>query len=469
MEKIKFGTDGWRAIISKDFTFENVKIVSQAIAGYLKKNYKNPTVAVGFDTRFMSEKYAELVAEVLSANNISIILSDRPNPTPAISFAIKKRSLSGGVMVTASHNPPQYNGIKYKADFGGSAGPEIIGEIEGNLYKSPVLELPIEEGKLKNLVKVENLCSPYIENVKKYIDLKLLKNAKLNVLTDIMYGAGNCYIEEILSDTNCTVETIHTGRNPYFGGVNPEPIEKNLLELISLTKKKKFDIGLATDGDVDRIGAASPDGKIISSHKIICLILLHLIEDKKLKGSVVKTISGTTLLDKICKKYKITLHETPVGFKYICDYMLKEQVLVGGEESGGIGFINYIPERDGIISGILLLEMMAHRKKGILQILKDIEKEYGSFEFQREDMKYPDAKKKLLMETLKTNPPKEILKKKVVEIKSFDGFKFILEDGSWLILRLSGTEPILRVYAESSSLEQARNILNFGKEVALNV
>lgn len=469
VEKIKFGTDGWRAIISKDFTFENVQIVAQAIAEYVKNNHKSPKVAVGYDTRFLSEKYAELVACVLAGNGVEVILSDRACPTPSLSFVVASKKLSGGVMITASHNPPSYNGIKYKTFFGGSAGLEIIAEIESNLSKNPVVSMPIEAAKDKNLLKIEDICTPYIKHVKKYLDLNLLKNAKLKVLVDIMYGAGNRYMEEILSGSNCKVTTIHTEKNPSFGGINPEPIEKNLQELISLTKKDKFDIGLATDGDVDRIGAASPDGKIISSHKIICLILLHFIEDKKLKGSVVKTISGSTLTDKICKKYKITMHETPVGFKYIADYMLKEDVLVGGEESGGIGFINNIPERDGLISGILLLEMMAKRKKSILQILKDVEKEYGSFEFQREDIKYPDDKKKLLMEILKTNPPKEVLGKKVVEIKSFDGFKLILEDGSWLMLRLSGTEPILRVYAEASSIANAKKILGFGKEFALNI
>ncbi len=469
MGTIKFGTDGWRAIISKDFTCDNVKVVGQAIADYVKSSDPSATIAVGYDTRFMSETYAQLMAEVLAGNSIKVILSDRPNPTPAVSFIVANRKLFGGVMITASHNPPQYNGIKYKAHFGGSAGPEIINKIESNLFKNEIRSIILDEAKESGLIKIEDICKPYIKHVEKYLDLRLLKNAKLKVLVDIMYGAGDHYMQNILSKTNCKVTTIHTERNTYFGGINPEPIEKNLRELIDLTKKGKFDIGLATDGDVDRIGAASPDGKQISSHKIICLILLYFIEDKKLKGSMVKTISGTTLIDRICKKHNVTLHETPVGFKYIADYMLKEDVLVGGEESGGIGFINNIPERDGLISGILLLEMMAKRKKSILQILKDVEKEYGTFEFQREDMKYPDDKKAKLMETLKTNPPKEVLNKKVVEIKSFDGFKLILEDGSWLILRLSGTEPILRVYAESNSVQNAKKILNFGKEFALNI
>lgn len=464
---IKFGTDGWRAIISDDFTFENVRIVSQAIADHFKD--KSATLAVGYDWRFLSEKYAELVAEVLAGNNIKVLLSDKALPTPLVSLLIKNKKLSGGIMVTASHNPPAYNGIKIKAHYASSADKGITGSIESLLGKNKVKSTSVKKAVKSGAVKLIDMKVDYIKFIRSYIDMTLLKKSKLNVLVDCMHGIGAGYIKEILKDTGIKVTQIRAGRDPLFGGVAPEPIPKNLDPVFQAMKKIDYDIAIVNDGDADRISAVMPGGGYLSAGQIMALLLLHFIEDKKWKGAVVKTISNTTLIERIAGKYKLKLHETPVGFKYICRLMLDEDILIGGEESGGIGVKNYIPERDGMLLGILLVEMMAHRKKGILDIMADVEKEYGKFYYKRIDMNYSDSKKKKLMDFLKTNPPKEVLARPVKEVKSYDGYKFILEDDSWLIMRLSGTEPILRIYAEASSEKLAEEYLDFGKKIALAI
>lgn len=284
-----------------------------------------------------------------------------------------------------------------------------------------------------------------------------------------MYGVGDGYIEELLKDTPIKVSQMRSGRDPLFGGINPEPIPKNLKPVFEKMRDGQYDIAIVNDGDADRISAVMPGGEYISAGQIMVLLLLHFIEDKKWTGEVVKTISNTTLIERITKKYKLKLHETPVGFKYICRLILERDILIGGEESGGIGVKGYMPERDGMLLGILLVEMMAYRKKGILDIMADIEKEYGKFCYKRIDMDYPDDKKKKLMAFLKKTPPQKILEKPVKEVKAYDGYKFILEDESWLIMRLSGTEPILRIYAETSSSELSEKYLEFGKNIALAI
>jgi phosphomannomutase len=305
--------------------------------------------------------------------------------------------------------------------------------------------------------------------VRGYVNMKRLKGARLKVLIDSMYGTGNSYIADLLKGGRSRIDMIHNEVNPGFCGINPEPIMPNLKELAEKTRKGSYDIGLATDGDADRLGVALPNGRLLTGHKVMTLILLHLLEDRKMTGDVIQTICGTFLIEKICKKYGLKMRETPVGFKYICDLMQKEDILIGGEETGGVAFKDSIPERDGVLSGLLILEMLASRKKKILDILKAIDKEYGSYEYRRLDVKYPDDKKPKLMAMLKSNPPKEVLGRKVVEVKTVDGHKFICEDKSWLMLRLSGTEPILRVYAEAPSEKRAFAILDFGKKLAYSV
>ncbi|MBN2452836.1 MAG: phosphoglucomutase/phosphomannomutase family protein [Candidatus Omnitrophica bacterium] len=474
MGGVKFGTDGWRAVISDQFTFDNVKKVAQAVADFINNDcgtlkVKECKVIVGYDTRFLSETYAGLVACVFGANGIRTVLSDRPTPTPSVSFAIKKRGYIGGIMITASHNPARYNGIKYKAYYGGSAGPEITKKFESYLGKNEVRFRPLAELKAEGLVEEDDIITGHLAFIKSYANVTLLKKSRMKVLVDSMYGTGNDYIPALLKGGKCRVDIIHNEHNPGFGGINPEPILPNLKELAEKTKKGGYDIGIATDGDADRLGIALPNGKILTGHKVMSLLFLHLLEDKKMRGGVVQTICGTYLINKICGKYNLKMYETPVGFKYICELMTKEDILVGGEETGGVAFKGSIPERDGILSGLLILEMMAMRKKKILDILKAIDKEYGTYEYKRLDLKYPDEKKPALMAMLDADPPKEVLGRKVVEVKKTDGYKFICDDMSWLMLRLSGTEPILRIYAEAPTEKKALGILQRGKEIAFSV
>lgn len=472
MDKIKFGTDGWRAFISDDFTFENVRIVAQAMSDFLKDEYKKEKrirTIVGYDPRFMSEKYAEIVAKNFIANGIDVTLTDRPTPTPAVAYAIKDKKLNGGVMITASHNPPYYNGIKYKAYYAGSADPAITAKIEKRLYKTKPKRMSTTEFSKSRLFKYENVCPAHLSFLSSYLDWDVLKTRRFKVLVDVMHGAADNYIEKLLSKTKNKVVTIRSQRDAYFGGISPEPVAKNLEPLMKGVKEGGFDIGIATDGDVDRIGIVAPDGKLLTGHKVIALLLLHLLEDRKMRGEVVQTICGTVLIDKICEKYGLKMHETPVGFKYICDLMRSRDILLGGEEAGGIGFKNYIPERDGMLSGLLALEMMAYRNKKLPEILKDIEREYGSFHYRRIDTRYPDNLKQKLMQRLKSNPPNRILGKKIIDIKTYDGVKLILEDKSWLLLRLSGTEPILRIYSEAPTDKIALKMIEIGKKIAFSL
>ncbi len=466
---IKFGTDGWRAIISEEFTFDNVKIVAQAMADFINEDRqaKNKQIIVGYDTRFLSERYAQLAGCVLAANGIKVILADKAVPTPAVSFTILNKKLGGGIMITASHNPAEFNGMKYKAYYGGSAGPEITEIMEQKLYKNRVRILPPEEAG-KVLLKVEDIMPEYLKAVSNYLDIETLKKQELRVLVDAMYGSADNCIAKLLSGGKSKVDTIRSERNPGFNGKRPEPSAENLEQTAKLVKEGNYDIGLATDGDGDRLGVITSEGEVISGHKVIALLLLHFIEDKKLSGSVVQTICGTFLINKICRKYGLKMHETPVGFKYVCEIMRNETVLVGGEETGGVGFRDFIPERDGILSGLLILELMACKGKGLSEILKDVEREYGSFVYRRMDIVFHDqAKKKALISRLKENPPGDILGKKISEIKSFDGIKLICDDLSWLLIRPSGTEPLVRVYAEASDVETTQKMLEFGKKMTL--
>lgn len=469
---IKFGTDGWRAVISEDFTFDNVRLVAQAISDYLKEVRKvklAPRVIVGYDTRFLSDRYGQLVSEVLAGNGINVILTDGPCSVPAVCYTIKRLGLDGGVMVTASHNPPSFNGIKFKADYAGSGSPAITKRIEALIGKNPPKAVPIDQAKTSKMVQVEDPIQSYFDFVHSYIDMNLLKNSGLRILVDSMHGTGDEYIARILRHTSCQVRTIHAKPDPLFGGINPEPLPKNLNELISLMKGDGFDLGIATDGDGDRIGAVRSDGVFISPHWILALLLLHLVRYRKWTGAVCKTISTTTLLQKIAHKYNLPLHETPVGFKHISQLMRTEDVLIGGEESGGIGFKNYIPERDGFISGLLLAEIIACSKKSLIEQMGDVEKEFGRFHYLREDFAYPIKKAKRAVETLKKAPPQKILNKSIVECKTFDGIKFILKDESWLLIRPSGTEPKLRIYAEASTPEEVRQMIEFGKDSVVGI
>jgi alpha-D-glucose phosphate-specific phosphoglucomutase len=454
-KEIKFGTDGWRAVIADNYTFKNLKILSQAVADYLGTGR---SVAVGFDTRFMSDKFAEAVANILGNNGLTVILSDRPIPTPALSFAVKSRRLDLGVMITASHNPPEYNGFKIKVPSGGAASAEVTSAVENLLGKSQVQEVPLGDVRIKKV----DLTLDYVKFIRSYIDFKKIKNKRFKVLVDAMYGSGDSFFERILKGSKIRLEFMRNTINPSFGGTRPEPLEEHLQELMIRVKKEKFDLGVALDGDADRIAAVAPGGIFIHPQKILGLLALHLNQDRRWSGGVVKTICGSTMVDNIAGFLKIKLYETPVGFKYISNLMETKDIIAGGEEAGGMGVKNYIPERDGTVAGLLLLEMMAYRNKDILKILNEAEKKFGRYYYVRSDL---HLKKR--MEPKKDHLPVELLGKKVVEIKDYDGIKLICADQSWLMFRGSGTEPIMRIYAEAKSLKQANQLLGLGEKIIL--
>ena len=454
VSQIKFGTDGWRAIIADTYTLENVRILSQAVADYLGSSKK---VAVGYDTRFMSAQFAQEAAIVLKNNGIEVLLSDQPTPTPALSFIVKSRKLDLGIMITASHNPAEYNGFKIKNAAGGGASQEITQAVEGLLGKNPV-----KDGALLEPIKAVDIIKDYIKFIRNYIDLKKIKNKKFKVLVDSMYGSGDSFIAQVLKGTNIKLEFMRNTINPSFDGGRPEPVEENLEVLKERVKKEKFDLGIALDGDADRIAAVAPGGVFIHPQKILGLLALHLNQDRHWSGGLVKTICGSTMMDNIAKFLGIKLYETPVGFKYISNLMETEDIVAGGEEAGGMGVKGYIPERDGTMAGLLLIEMMVYRNKNMLKILNETEKAFGKYYYVRQDLHL--AKR---VEPKKENLPGELLGKKVVEIKDYDGIKLICEDGSWLMFRGSGTEPIMRTYAEAKSLTQAKKLLALGKEIIL--
>jgi len=454
VSQIKFGTDGWRAIIADTYTLENVRVLSQAVADYLGSGKK---VAVGYDTRFMSAKFAEAAAIVLKNNGMEVILSDRPTPTPALSFVVKSRKLDLGIMITASHNPAEYNGFKIKNAAGGGASQEITRAVEGLLGKSPV-----KDGVLLEPIKPVDIIKDYIKFIRNYIDLKKIKNKKFRVLVDSMYGSGDSFIAQVLKGTSIKLEFMRNTINPSFDGGRPEPVEENLEELKARVKKEKFDLGIALDGDADRIAAVAPGGVFIHPQKILGLLVLHLNQDRHWSGGLVKTICGSTMMDNIAKFLGIKLYETPVGFKYISNLMETEDIVAGGEEAGGMGVKGYIPERDGTMAGLLLIEMMVYRNKNMLKILNETEKAFGKYYYVRQDLHL--AKR---IEPKKENLPSELLGKKVVEVKDYDGIKLICGDESWLMFRGSGTEPIMRTYAEAKNPAQAKKLLALGKDIIL--
>jgi phosphomannomutase len=458
-QEIKFGTDGWRGIISDNFTFANVRRVAQAIADYYngQTGKGKAKMAVGYDTRFLSDKYAWLVAEVLANNGIDVILSDRAIPTPTLSFAVRQRKLTSGVMITASHNPGPYNGIKIKTASGGAAGVDVTNEVERLLVK-----VAVKKTAKKGRIKKVDLAKDYVKFLRTYIDLKKLKNAKFKVLVDVMHGSGNGFIADVLKGTKVKVEFLRRDVNPSFEGLRPEPVLENLAQTVNRMKKEKFDLALVLDGDADRIAAFAGRGEFIYPQKVLGLLALHLIQDRKMSGGIVKTIVGTNLMDNLAKDLGLKLYETPVGFKYISELMLKKDILVGGEEAGGMGFKDYIPERDGSLAGLLLLEMVCYRKKPMDKILKEMEARYGKYYYVREDLKLQahHTQNKFNFKKIR-----RILGKRVVDIKDYDGTKLICEDGSWLMFRASGTEPIMRVYAESKALSKSNKLLEFGRKI----
>lgn len=470
---IKFGTDGWRAVISETFTFGNLRLVAQAIADFIKmENSDDPSCVVGFDTRFLSDRYAAEVARVMAANGIKTWLARADTPTPAVSYAIINKKATAGVMITASHNAPRYNGVKLKAGYGGSATPTQSKQVERfldvNLEQAhgPNLmdfDMAIEQG----LITKFDPAWSYYEHLSTLVDLDTISRGELNVVADAMYGSGRGAIGEVLTRSRTHVKNIRHEMNPGFGGVHPEPIGKHLGLLSSTIQAGHYDIGLATDGDADRIGAVDKKGNFVDPHRIFALVLRYLIEVRGWSGKVVRTVSTTRMIDRIAAANNLDVVETPVGFNHIADLMINEDVLMGGEESGGIGIKGHIPEGDGVLMGLLLLELVAHYGKPLHTLVEELLDEYGPAQYARTDIKLkrPVSKSKMVA-FLVAESPSAIADVALERIDTVDGVKYYLADGSWLLIRPSGTEPVLRVYAEAANDNRVRALLDFGEEMA---
>jgi phosphomannomutase len=465
MPQIKFGTDGWRAVIAEDFTFANVEQVAQATADAWMANPPadtQPLAVVGYDRRFLSDQFGARVAEVFAGNGFKVLLSDSPVPTPAVSYAVKAHRAAGGVMITASHNPPAFNGYKIKAWFGGAADPVLCQAVERRLGASPIRSLPLTGAIKARQVVLMDLRRPHYAAIKRLVDFKLIAASGLRFAHEALFGVGAGCFDELLAGTTCRVTTLNAAHDVNFGGINPEPLARNYVRSAAYLKKHPHDLCLVTDGDADRIGGMDGRGNALSTHQIICLLLRHYVVNRGLTGRVVKALTTTSMVDKLCAKYGLPLTETGVGFKFISTELLKGDVLLGAEESGGIGFPGHIPERDGILAGLVLLEMLAMEKKPLTTLLAGLEKEFGPHRYGRIDTRFPLEKRAALMAFCAAHPPAKLLKSSVVDVKTYDGVKFIAADGSWLMLRGSGTEPILRIYAETRSDAGVKALLKSG-------
>lgn len=470
---IKFGTDGWRAVISETFTFGNLRLVAQAIADYvLEENGDNPSIVIGFDTRFLSDRYAAEVARVMAANGITAWLARADTPTPAVSYAIVNKQATAGVMITASHNAPRYNGLKLKASYGGSASPKHNKRVE------QLLERNLSEAHGPNLMDLEQAIRQdkvikfdpswaYYEHLSTLVDLDIISNGELRVVADGMFGSGRGAIGEVLTRGRTRVHNIRHEMNPGFGGIHPEPIAKHLGLLMSTIQSGHWQIGLATDGDADRLGAVDGRGAFVDPHRIFGLVLRYLLQKRGWQGKVVRTVSTTRMVDRIAQAHDLPLIETPVGFNHIADLMIANGVVMGGEESGGMSIKGHIPEGDGVLMGLLLLEVMAEAKQPLHVLVEDLLAEYGPAQYARTDMKLtkPVAKSQMV-DMLLAAAPAQIEGVAIEDIQTTDGVKYYLNDGSWLLIRPSGTEPVLRVYAEAPSDERVGALLRFGERMA---
>jgi phosphomannomutase len=458
--QIKFGTDGWRAVIADDFTFANLERVALATARYFRGHKKiRNGVVIGYDARFMSREFAEKVAETMANAGILVKLADSLVSTPMISLLTKLENAAGGIVITASHNPAKWNGFKIKGDFGGPAHPEMIAKVERELTKVLTLKrIPagkhtLGELQAKKKIVPISMRQRYLDDLALKIDLAKIRSSGVRILYDAMHGAGQGVLPLVVSG----VTQMRSEYNPSFGGANPEPLAQNLQELMRRVREERFDIGIATDGDADRIGAVDEQGNFVDSHRIFALLLKYLVEQKGLRGEVVKTLSVTTMIDTQCARYGLTMHETPVGFKYVCRLMTERDILIGGEESGGLGVKIHIPERDGIFLGLLLCEVMAVRGKSLGALVQELIDELGPHEFRRVDLHVTEKEKTALMKRF-AGTMREIGGHPVTGRKDVDGHKLFV-DGGWLLMRASGTEPLIRIYAEADSLAKVDALL----------
>jgi len=475
---IKFGTDGWRGVIASDFTFENVRTAAAAIAAYLhaQTNVKESPangLCIGYDSRFLSQEFARTCAEVVAATGIPVRLAKEITPTPALSYGVRELGAAGGIMITSSHNPAQWNGVKYKGWFGGSGSPAIIAEIES------YLGAPVPKSAAPAAIEEVDFIAPYMAAIEKFADLDLIAKSGFRFGIDSMYGAGRELLAGIFKRIGVEFVQIRGEVNPLFPGINPEPIEPNIRALGEAVVANKCDSGLCTDGDADRIGAVDEHGEFVDPHKIFSVLLSWVLKRKGWPGDVTRAVNTTKMLDRICAKYGRTIHEHGIGFKYVVDYMQQQEIVMGGEESGGIGFQRHLPERDGLLNALLLANVMAEEKKTLGQLVADLQAEYGEHQYGRIDLHIADeikngaiarAKALKIGDTSFAGMP-------IIGIEMMDGVKFYLDNPeaktkqnaaeTWLLLRASGTEPLMRIYSESCSKESVAKLLEAARVFAL--
>jgi phosphoglucomutase len=470
--KIRFGTSGWRGIIADDFTFARVRVVTQAIAELLiAQGLKEKGVIVGYDTRFLSERFALEAARVLAAAGIRAILSNRDVPTPVVSYEIIRRKAAGGINVTASHNPPEYSGLKFSSAWGGPALPETTKDIEVRanalLEKNSIAAMPAAEARDKGLLEEADLRKSYLDDIRKKIDTDIIRKAKLKVAVDLLYGTGRGYLDGLLQDSGCAVTAVHDHRDTLFGGRSPEPSEENLAELAAVMQKGRYDLGLAVDGDADRFGILDADGTYINPNQVLALLLDYVCRTRGWKGGAARSIATSHIIDAAAKKHGIEVYETGVGFKYIGDLLVQGKIIFGGEESAGLTIKDHVPEKDGIIACMLVAEMAARERRPLKELLKRLHKEVGTVLNHRIDIRIDESSRKAVEERL-SQPLNELDGLRVKGKKATaDGTKYMLEDDSWILMRASGTEPVVRLYVESSSEEKIQDLMAAGRKYIL--
>jgi alpha-D-glucose phosphate-specific phosphoglucomutase len=472
---VKFGTDGWRGIIADDFTYENVRVVARAIAHYvIEHEDAKAGVCIGYDTRFGSRSFAKVVAEVLAKAGVPVWLADKFTPTPELSFAVRERKAAGGVMITSSHNPAEWNGVKYKASYGGAGNPAIISSIESYLMK------PLADAACPAKIQEVDFAPTYIAALENFVDLKAIRASGYRFLLDTMYGAGHGYIAGIFARAGIPYVEFRSELNPAFPGINPEPILPHIAATQKAVVEHKCAAGLITDGDADRIGAVDEHGNVVDAHKIFAVLLQWLLKRKGWPGDVTRAFNTTKMLDRIATKHGRKLHEHGIGFKYVVDLMLGNEILIGGEESGGIGVSKHLPERDGLLNSLLLANVMAAERKTLGELVAALQQEYGEHQYGRVDMHIDNALKESAIRTAKelVAGKSDIAGLKVLRVETLDGVKFFLDNPecsgkpnaaeTWLLLRASGTEPLLRVYCESCSQQSVQQVLEAAQTFVLH-
>lgn len=455
MHAIRFGTDGWRAIVADEFTMANVRIVAQAIASYTKeRGQQEQPLLVGHDTRFLGRRFAEEVVQVLTGNGIRTYLLSEAAPTPAVAFGVKHFAASGAIMITASHNPPEYNGIKYIPDYAGPASPAITKRLEewiAQIVQSgEVHRTSIDEAMAQKRMQIIVLRPHYEAHLRRMVKLDVLKRSSMLVVVDAMHGAGMGYVSGLLRETGIRTAGLRETVDAAFGGNLPEPNEKHLTLLRQEVVSRQATMGLANDGDADRFGVVDETGRFIPPNEVLVLLAYHLVKNRKLSGKIVRTVATTHLLDRVAAAYGLVLVETPVGFKYIGEQMLQGDVLLGGEESGGASILGHIPEKDGVLINLLVAELCAWEGKPLGKILRDVQDQFGELFSTRLDI--PLTRKEELLQKLLDHPPLQVGPYTVLEINQLDGRKLLLEEGHWVLIRPSGTEPLVRIYCEATNL-----------------